>query len=63
MPSIPPHIVLLELFAFGSGGAALGAGGENSGGAHGNFYESVMTAGYASAETDSALNIGNYDEN
>jgi hypothetical protein len=63
MPSILQHAVLLELFAPGSGGAALGAGGDNSNGAHSNFYKSVMTAGYASAETDSALNIGIYNEN
>lgn len=37
------------------GGIVLGVGGDNSSGARGNFYEGVMTAGFASNETDEAI--------
>jgi non-reducing end alpha-L-arabinofuranosidase len=37
------------------GGIVLGVGGDNSSTAHGNFYEGVMTTGYASAATDEAV--------
>ena len=37
------------------GGIVLGVGGDNSSMAHGNFYEGVLTTGYASAATDSAV--------
>ena len=37
------------------GGVGLGVGGDNSSGAQGNFYEGVMTAGFASTATDDAV--------
>lgn len=37
------------------GGIGLGIGGDNSSGAQGNFYEGVMTAGFASNATDDAI--------
>lgn len=37
------------------GGIVLGVGGDNSSGARGNFYEGVMTAGFASDATDEAI--------
>lgn len=37
------------------GGVALGVGGDNSSGAQGNFYEGVMTSGFASDATDDAI--------
>jgi hypothetical protein len=37
------------------GGIVLGVGGDNSSTAQGNFYEGVMTTGYASAQTDEAI--------
>ena len=37
------------------GGIILGIGGDNSHGAVGTFYEGVMTAGFASNETDAAV--------
>jgi non-reducing end alpha-L-arabinofuranosidase len=37
------------------GGIVLGIGGDNSSMAHGNFYEGVMTTGYASTATDNAI--------
>lgn len=37
------------------GGIVLGVGGDNSSGARGNFYEGVMTAGFASNATDEAI--------
>jgi len=37
------------------GGIVLGVGGDNSSGARGNFYEGVMTAGFASDATDDAI--------
>jgi len=37
------------------GGIVLGVGGDNSSTAQGNFYEGVMTAGYASTATDEAV--------
>jgi hypothetical protein len=37
------------------GGIVLGVGGDNSGTSKGNFYEGVMTTGYASAATDAAV--------
>jgi hypothetical protein len=37
------------------GGIVLGVGGDNSSTARGNFYEGVMTSGYASAATDDAV--------
>ncbi len=37
------------------GGIVLGVGGDNSSTARGNFYEGVMTAGYASSATDEAI--------
>lgn len=37
------------------GGIVLGVGGDNSSGAQGNFYEGVMTAGFASEATDDAI--------
>ncbi|MGC1378926.1 MAG: arabinofuranosidase catalytic domain-containing protein [Anaerolineales bacterium] len=37
------------------GGVVLGVGGDNSSMAHGNFYEGVMTTGYASTATDNAV--------
>jgi hypothetical protein len=37
------------------GGIVLGIGGDNSSQAHGNFYEGVMTTGYASTATDDAV--------
>lgn len=38
-----------------AGGIVLGIGGDNSSGAQGNFYEGVMTTGFASATTDAAI--------
>ena len=60
MPSILRRTVLLGIFTLGSGGVVLGMGGDNSSGARGNFYEGVMTAGYASAETDNAIQANNF---
>jgi hypothetical protein len=37
------------------GGIVLGIGGDNSSTAHGNFYEGVMTTGYATSATDDAV--------
>jgi hypothetical protein len=37
------------------GGIVLGVGGDNSSTAQGNFYEGVMTTGYASTATDDAV--------
>jgi non-reducing end alpha-L-arabinofuranosidase len=37
------------------GGIVLGVGGDNSSGARGNFYEGVMTAGFASDAIDDAI--------
>jgi hypothetical protein len=37
------------------GGIVLGVGGDNSSTAQGNFYEGVMTTGYASTATDEAI--------
>uniref|UniRef100_A0A7S3EY55 Alpha-L-arabinofuranosidase B catalytic domain-containing protein n=1 Tax=Haptolina ericina TaxID=156174 RepID=A0A7S3EY55_9EUKA len=37
------------------GAIVLGIGGDNSPWAAGTFYEGVMTAGYASSETDAAV--------
>lgn len=37
------------------GGIVLGVGGDNSSGAQGNFYEGVMTTGFASNEVDDAV--------
>jgi hypothetical protein len=37
------------------GGIVLGVGGDNSSTAQGNFYEGVMTTGYASSATDAAV--------
>ncbi len=37
------------------GGIVLGVGGDNSSTAQGNFYEGVMTTGYASTTTDEAV--------
>ena len=37
------------------GGIVLGVGGDNSSTAQGNFYEGVMTTGYASTATDEAV--------
>jgi hypothetical protein len=37
------------------GGIVLGVGGDNSSTARGNFYEGVMTVGYASSGTDDAV--------
>jgi hypothetical protein len=37
------------------GGIVLGVGGDNSGTSDGNFYEGVMTTGYASTATDNAI--------
>ena len=37
------------------GGIVLGVGGDNSSGARGNFFEGVMTAGFASNATDEAI--------
>jgi hypothetical protein len=37
------------------GGIVLGIGGDNSSTARGNFFEGVMTAGYASSATDDAV--------
>jgi hypothetical protein len=37
------------------GGIVLGVGGDNSSTARGNFYEGVMTTGYASTTTDAAI--------
>ncbi len=37
------------------GGIVLGVGGDNSSGARGNFYEGVMTAGFATDATDEAI--------
>ena len=37
------------------GGVVLGVGGDNSSGARGNFYEGVMTTGFASMATDDAI--------
>ena len=37
------------------GGVVLGVGGDNSSMAQGNFYEGVMTTGYASTATDNAV--------
>ena len=36
-------------------GIVLGVGGDNSSTARGNFYEGVMTTGYASSATDEAV--------
>jgi non-reducing end alpha-L-arabinofuranosidase len=36
-------------------GIVLGVGGDNSSTAHGNFYQGVMTTGYASTATDEAV--------
>jgi len=38
-----------------SGGIVLGIGGDNSSGAQGNFYEGVMTTGFASTAVDDAV--------
>jgi len=38
-----------------AGGVVLGVGGDNSSGAQGNFYEGIMTAGFASDATDDAI--------
>jgi hypothetical protein len=37
------------------GGIVLGVGGDNSSMAHGNFFEGVITSGYASTATDEAV--------
>jgi non-reducing end alpha-L-arabinofuranosidase len=37
------------------GGIVLGVGGDNSSMAHGNFFEGVITSGYASTATDEAI--------
>lgn len=37
------------------GGIVLGIGGDNSSMAHGNFFEGVITSGYASTATDEAI--------
>jgi len=37
------------------GGIVLGIGGDNSSMAHGNFFEGVMTSGYATTATDAAI--------
>jgi hypothetical protein len=37
------------------GGIVLGVGGDNSSTARGNFFEGVMTKGYASSATDAAI--------
>jgi len=37
------------------GGIVLGVGGDNSGQSRGNFFEGVMTTGYASTATDNAV--------
>jgi hypothetical protein len=37
------------------GGIVLGIGGDNSSTARGNFFEGVMTVGYASSATDDAV--------
>ncbi len=37
------------------GGIVLGVGGDNSSQAHGNFFEGVMTTGYATTATDEAV--------
>lgn len=37
------------------GGIVLGVGGDNSSGAQGNFYEGVLTAGFASSAVDDAI--------
>jgi hypothetical protein len=38
-----------------AGGIILGIGGDNSSGAQGNFYEGIMTTGFASTATDDAV--------
>jgi non-reducing end alpha-L-arabinofuranosidase len=38
-----------------AGGIVLGIGGDNSSGAQGNFYEGVMTTGFASSAVDDAV--------
>jgi non-reducing end alpha-L-arabinofuranosidase len=38
-----------------AGGIVLGIGGDNSSGAQGNFYEGIMTTGFASSTTDAAI--------
>jgi hypothetical protein len=38
-----------------AGGIVLGIGGDNSSGAQGNFYEGVITTGFASSTTDDAV--------
>jgi len=38
-----------------AGGIVLGIGGDNSSGAQGNFYEGVMTSGFASSATDDLI--------
>ena len=38
-----------------AGGIVLGIGGDNSSGAQGNFFEGVMTSGFASSTTDDAI--------
>ena len=38
-----------------AGGIVLGIGGDNSSGAQGNFYEGIMTTGFASSATDAAI--------
>ena len=38
-----------------AGGIVLGIGGDNSSGAQGNFYEGVMTTGFASSATDALI--------
>jgi len=38
-----------------AGGVVLGIGGDNSSGAQGNFYEGIMTSGFASDATDDAI--------
>jgi len=38
-----------------AGGIVLGIGGDNSSGAEGNFYEGVMTSGFASSATDASI--------
>jgi hypothetical protein len=40
------------------GGIVLGVGGDNSGQSKGNFFEGVMTTGYASTATDNAIQAG-----
>jgi hypothetical protein len=37
------------------GAIILGIGGDNSNGAQGNFFEGVMTSGFSSDATDSAV--------